>query len=166
MAADSPQPQTYSSPPLTNSPDASPSVSQALAALSATPEPHAGRHLALLITSMYLVTRPRITKGVERPMFDDLYRLVKRIIALAFVEKTVPSVQLVQCAALLAMYEYGHGDSVMAYRTLSEGVAAARIIGVQPGRINEGQNALINGLSSVEREQNSNLWWSLFLLDQ
>jgi hypothetical protein len=165
-APDSPQTQEYS-PPLTSSPsDTPPSLSQALAVLSNAPEQYIGRDLALLIATMYLVTRTRYTKEGERTMFDDLYRFIKRVVALALVENSVPKIQLVQCGALLAMYEYGHGDSLMAYRTLSDSLAAARVIGVQPGRVDEVSTPAMPNLSSAEVEQNGYLWWSMFILDQ
>ncbi|KAH8671313.1 hypothetical protein BX600DRAFT_434431 [Xylariales sp. PMI_506] len=165
-AADSPPAQTYS-PPLTNSPsDRSLSVSQALTVLSSTPEPRIGRDLALLILAMYMTTRTRFTKTGERQMFDDLYRFLKRSIALALLESSVPKPEMVQCSSLLALYEYGHGDSLAAYRTLSEAVAGARVLGIGPGRLDEGATSMFQSTRSLEEDQESCLWWALFVLDQ
>jgi hypothetical protein len=99
-------------------------------------------------------------------MYDELYQFVKRVVALALLESSLPKIELVQCGALLAMYEYGHGDSMLAYRTLSEAVAAARVLGVRPGQSDDASRGLPTGTNSMEEEQKSCIWWSLFILDQ
>lgn len=171
-AADSPPSQVSQvySPPLTNGSPSEKSVSVSatlnLASLSAASEPHMSREFALLIVAMYLSTRHRSTQAGERPMYDELYQFVKRVVALSLLENPLPKLELVQCGALLAMYEYGHGDSLLAYRTLSEAVAAARVLGVKPGREVDGNGSTIHTISSLEEEQKSCLWWALFILDQ
>ncbi|KAI0151224.1 hypothetical protein BJ166DRAFT_384444 [Pestalotiopsis sp. NC0098] len=160
--------QVYS-PPLTSSPpseNSPPSVSQILSSPGPVPEPQVSREFALVIVTMYLITRHRLTKAGTRLMYDDLYHFVKRIVALAFLESTIPRIELIQCSALLAMYEYGHGDSALAYRTLSEAVAAARVAGIGPGQLNNDGHATPQFGSNVEEEQKSCIWWSLFILDQ
>ncbi|KAH8200117.1 hypothetical protein TruAng_005738 [Truncatella angustata] len=171
-AADSPDLQATQvySPPLTSSSPSEKSVSlsasQAMTMLSSTAEPQLSREFALLIVTMYLSTRHRFTKAGERPMYDEIYQFVKRIVALSLLESPLPKIELVQCGALLAMYEYGHGDSLLAYRTLSDTVGAARVIQVKPGTQLEGVQGLHGQISNLEEDQKSSLWWSLFVLDQ
>lgn len=164
--AESPEMQQVYSPPLTCSPsEKSVSVSHTVLAMGAVSESQMSREFALLIVTMYMSTRHRATPAGERMMFDDLYRFVKRVVALSCLESTLPKLELVQCGALLALYEYGHGDSFAAYRTLSETAGAARVVGVTPGH-ESGGSGLMYGLASMEEEQKSGLWWALFILDQ
>jgi hypothetical protein len=173
QATDTPPPthvtQVYS-PPLTNSSpsEKSPTISttQALTAPGSARDLHLSLELALVIVTMYLSTRHRFTKAGERPMYDELYQFVKRIVALSLLESSLPKVELIQCGALLAMYEYGHGDSLLAYRTLSEAVAAARVLGIKPGQLDDQLASPPDGSSNPEEEQRSCIWWSLFVLDQ
>ncbi|KAF7526999.1 hypothetical protein G7054_g10600 [Neopestalotiopsis clavispora] len=160
--------QVYS-PPLTSSPPSETSPPTSVTQIMASPglaEPQVTREFALVIVTMYLITRHRLTKTGTRPMYDDLYHFVKRIVALAFLENRVPKIELIQCSALLAMYEYGHGDSCLAYRTLSEAVAAARVVGIRPGQLNSDDDAMLQVGTNIEEEQKSCIWWSLFILDQ
>ncbi|KAK6865021.1 hypothetical protein PG995_001549 [Apiospora arundinis] len=125
------------------------------------------RELALLILAMYLSARTCSTNsGCSRDMFDNLYRVVRRAFTLGLCESTVPGTEFVQIGALLSLYEYGHGRSAMAYRTLSETVAAANVLGIRPGSMSDPVPLNINGLSAMEQEQRSALWWSSFILDQ
>ncbi|KAK7952277.1 uncharacterized protein PG986_008005 [Apiospora aurea] len=125
------------------------------------------RELALLILAMYLSARTCSTRaGRNRTMFDSLYRIVRRSFALGISETTTPRIEFVQIGALLALYEYGHSNSPLAYRTLSETVAAARVLGIQPGCTSDRDLVNANGISSMEQEQNSAVWWSSFILDQ
>lgn len=170
--AESPPPQVTQvySPPLTDASPSDKSVSavtvQVLASLSVSSEPLLSREFALLIATMYMSTRHRFTQAGERPMYDELYHFLKRIIALSLLESPLPKVELIQCGALLAMYEFGHGDSLLAYRTLSEAVAAARVLGIQPGRFNDSNKSAAPNASNLEEEQKTCLWWALFILDQ
>lgn len=125
------------------------------------------REFALLILAMHLSSRMRcVGRSQNRPMFDAMYQFVKRMLALSFSEQPVPKIELVQTAALLALYEYGHGDSLAAFRTLSDAVAAARVTGIAPGSETLGSTRSFQGVISQEEEQKSGLWWSLFILDQ
>ncbi|RYP19198.1 hypothetical protein DL765_003513 [Monosporascus sp. GIB2] len=154
------------------------------------------KQLALLIVAMHLITRMRRTKTGPRPMFDETYRAVKRLLALMFMaygQNQQPSIELAQCGALMSLYEYGHGQTVTAYRTLAETTAAARILGVSPpGFEDPGSktgayglridrppptNATLpagfhyeyeqdESLSRMEKELRGSLWWGLFILDQ
>lgn len=141
---------------------------------SQPPQDPFAKEIALLVVAMHLVTRVRQTDSGTRNMFDDTYRTVKRMLALLFMScagTPQPSIELVQCGALIALYEYGHGDMATAYRTLSETAASASVLMVKPGLVDPGGKKPIPGqveeaLSTVEREQRSGLWWCLFILDQ
>ncbi|KAK8114167.1 hypothetical protein PG999_006236, partial [Apiospora kogelbergensis] len=125
------------------------------------------REMALLILAMYLSARTCSTQsGRNRDMFDNLYRVVRRAFTLGLCEPTLPKIEFVQIGALLGLYEYGHGQSAVAYRTLSETVAAANVLGIRPGSASDCVPENINGKSALEQEQNSALWWSSFILDQ
>ncbi|KAI1211556.1 uncharacterized protein F4807DRAFT_394021 [Annulohypoxylon truncatum] len=125
--------------------------------------------VALLVLAMYLNTRMRLTVDAgEQPIFDATYRTVKRLLSpllLGCVGDPRPSVELVQAGALLALYEYGHGEIVTAYRTLSQAVVTARVMDIKPGQIADGvdDDAL---MLSVEEEQMGCLWWGMFILEQ
>lgn len=144
-----------------------------------SPAEHHRKQLALLVVAMHLITQLRCTEAGCRPMFGPTYRTVKRLLALMLMGYTEgsqqqqqrPTIELVQCGAIMALYEYGHGDAATAYRTLSETVAAASILGVRPGLIDPGAEKSVPGLdlaalSAVEKEQRGGLWWGLFILDQ
>ncbi|KAI0838757.1 hypothetical protein F5Y06DRAFT_43649 [Hypoxylon sp. FL0890] len=123
--------------------------------------------VALLIVAMYLTTRMRVTDVGEHPIFDETYRTVKRLLSsllLACVGDPSPGIELVQCGVLLALYEYGHGDAVTAYRTLSQTVVTARIMDIKPGQLAECGNDTV--MLSVEEEQSGCLWWAMFILEQ
>ncbi|KAK8048742.1 hypothetical protein PG994_010472 [Apiospora phragmitis] len=125
------------------------------------------RELALLILAMYLSARTCSTQaGRNRAMFDNLYRIVRRSFALGICESTSPKIEFVQIGALLALYEYGHSNSALAYRTLSETVAGARVLGIRPGCTSDRDTVSMDGISAMEHEQNGAIWWSSFIVDQ
>ncbi|KAI0885756.1 uncharacterized protein GGS22DRAFT_134144 [Annulohypoxylon maeteangense] len=124
--------------------------------------------VALLVLAMYLNTRMRLTDVGEQPIFDETYRTVKRLLSpllVACVGDPRPSVELVQAGALLALYEYGHGEIVAAYRTLSQTVVTARVMDIKPGQIADtaGDDVL---MLSVDEELTGCLWWAMFILEQ
>ncbi|KAI1637019.1 hypothetical protein F4809DRAFT_650167 [Biscogniauxia mediterranea] len=126
------------------------------------------KELALLIVAMYLATRLRLTEAGEQLMFDETYRTVKRMLALLIMGCAggpQPGIELVQCAVLVALYEYGHGDPASAYRTLSQAAATARIMDIKPGQLNPDVSANDGVLTSPE-EQGGCLWWGMFILEQ
>lgn len=167
VTPDSPASPVYLSPASSSfSADKASSVGGGLADRSPALEPM-DREFALLILAMHLSARMRcIDSGQSRPMFDAMYQFAKRMLALSFSEQPVPRIELIQTAALLALYEYGHGDSLAAFRTLSDAVAAARVTGIAPVSENPGSTSSFQGVISQEEEQKSGLWWSLFILDQ
>ncbi|KAI0473278.1 hypothetical protein GGR56DRAFT_608831 [Xylariaceae sp. FL0804] len=145
---------------------------QAVVQRTASPSPsgsdgHA-KEVALLVVAMFLTTRMRLTDAGEQYMFDDVYRFTKRLWALLIVGHAggpPPSIELVQCGALIALYEYGHGEVESAYRTLSQNAPIARILGIQPGQL--GTDGGVDELmSSMEEEQSCCLWWGMFILEQ
>ncbi|KAI0016550.1 hypothetical protein F4780DRAFT_677277 [Xylariomycetidae sp. FL0641] len=132
------------------------------------------KELALLIVAMYLTTRMRLTDAGEQHMFDETYRSTKRMLALLLMgcaDGPLPSIELVQCGALIALYEYGHGDIETAYRTLSQTVAVARVLDVKPGEEKQDNSGDVmmaghEEQSREEVEQNGCLWWGMFILEQ
>ncbi|KAI0179327.1 hypothetical protein GGR52DRAFT_589072 [Hypoxylon sp. FL1284] len=137
------------------------------------PPPTAGsdmrsKELALLVVAMYLTTRMRMTDAGEQPIFDETYRTVKRLLSpLLFrcVGDPGPSIERIQCAALVALYEYGHGEQATAYQTLSQTALLARLLDVRPGDVSDGAGDDVVMLG-VEEEQSGCLWWGMFILDQ
>ncbi|KAI1380972.1 hypothetical protein F4677DRAFT_206196 [Hypoxylon crocopeplum] len=124
------------------------------------------KEMALLVVAMYLNTRMRLTDAGEQPIFDETYRTVKRLLSsllLACVGDPRPSIELVQCGALVALYEYGHGEALSAYRTLSQTTVTARVLGIKPGQIADSGDTM---MLSVEEEQSGCLWWAMFILEQ
>ena len=98
------------------------------------------------------------------PIFGPVYQATKRAYsALAGLADTVRPA-LVHCGALLALFEFGHGKSHYAYRTLSETVGLSRLAGVraavrQDPAVNPDQEAGPEG-------DKGSVWWGLFILDQ
>ncbi|KAI1662817.1 hypothetical protein F4813DRAFT_342039 [Daldinia decipiens] len=140
------------------------------------PNPNADRPAktaALLVAAMYLLTRMRTTDAGPQPIFDETYRTVKRLLSsllLACAGDPHPDVEVVQCGALVALYEYGHGDAVTAYRTLSQAVVTARVLGIRPAQLAEGRGGDIGMMmgtgAGAEEEQSGGLWWGMFILEQ
>ncbi|KAI0849284.1 hypothetical protein F5Y00DRAFT_269598 [Daldinia vernicosa] len=161
------------------------------------PHPHhlnsnSDRHAktaALLVAAMYLLTRMRITDAGPQPIFDETYRTVKRLLSsllLGCAGDPGVGVEVVQCGALVALYEYGHGDAVTAYRTLSQAVVTARVLGIrQPAQLlvegggggggGGGEDVAMTGMGmgmgagvgvEEEEEQSGCLWWGMFILEQ
>ncbi|KAK6829614.1 hypothetical protein PG987_010198 [Apiospora arundinis] len=114
---------------------------------------------ALLLVMMYLVMRP-VPNENPKAVWDEDYRLMKRV--LSIVNCGEPSILLVQCLVLLCLYEYGHGNSPASYRTLGDAAMTARVLGVKPGQV----GSMGSNWSSIEEEEMSGLWWSLFIMDQ
>ena len=164
---------------------------------------HHLKQLALLVVCMHLITRMRVAEpgAAPSPMFGPQYRTARRLLALMFTssdggtgdnDAEYPhTVELVQCGAILGLYEYGHGNAVAAYRTLGQTAAVASILGIRPGSVGDGdanmdvdmemdmdletdygrRSKSADGLDfevlcKMEREQRSGLWWGLFILDQ
>ncbi|KAI1344858.1 hypothetical protein F5Y15DRAFT_410552 [Xylariaceae sp. FL0016] len=127
------------------------------------------KEVALLILSMYLTLRMRLTDAGEQYMFDEAYRSAKRIWSLLttpYEGGPSPSIELVQCGALLALYEYGHGAFESAYRTLNHISPLVRYLGIKPGYLADGQMDVDEATMSMEDKQAGCLWWGMFILEQ
>ncbi|KAI1350987.1 hypothetical protein F5Y01DRAFT_135438 [Xylaria sp. FL0043] len=127
----------------------------------------ASKEFALLVVLMNLTIRMRLTDAGEQHMFDETYRTVKRILALLLMvcaDGPYPTVELVQCGALMALYEYGHGEIETAYQTLSQVAAVARVLGISATQ--KGDSGIDDVPLTLEEEQRNCLWWGLFILEQ
>jgi hypothetical protein len=74
-----------------------------------------------------------------------------------------PTLELMQCGALITLVEYGHGLFPTAHETLSETVAMARIYGLSLEKYVP--EKALEPWTPVE-EETSTLWWCLFEFDQ
>ncbi|KAK7987184.1 hypothetical protein PG988_002172 [Apiospora saccharicola] len=113
---------------------------------------------ALLLVMMYLVMRP-VPGENPTAVWDEDYLLMKRV--LSILNCGEPTILLVQCLSLLCLYEYGHGNSLASYRTLGDAAMTARVLNVKPGQV----GSMGSNWSSIEEEEMSGLWWSLFIMD-
>ncbi|KAI0470676.1 hypothetical protein GGR56DRAFT_659984 [Xylariaceae sp. FL0804] len=119
------------------------------------------RECALLLVMMYLVIRPK--PELASLIWDEVYLSVKRLLALMGCTNQ-PSIEYIQISTLMALYEFGHGDTFTAYRTLNDAVGAANVRGICPGRAED--YAANSCWETAEEEQNATLWWGLFVIDQ
>ncbi|KAI0875677.1 hypothetical protein GGS24DRAFT_499627 [Hypoxylon argillaceum] len=127
----------------------------------------ASKEFAVLVVLMNLTIRMRLTDAGEQHMFDETYRTVKRILALLLMvcaDGPHPTVELVQCGALMALYEYGHGEIETAYQTLSQTAAVARVLGITATQ--KGESGIDDVPLTLQEEQQNCLWWGLFILEQ
>ncbi|KAI1178127.1 hypothetical protein F4777DRAFT_144887 [Nemania sp. FL0916] len=127
----------------------------------------ASKGFALLVVLMNLNIRMRLTDAGEQHMFDETYRTVKRILALLLMvcaDGPNPTIELVQCGALMSLYEYGHGEIETAYQTLSQTAAVARVLGISATQ--KGESGIDDVPLTLQEEQQNCLWWGLFILEQ
>lgn len=117
---------------------------------------------ALLYLCLYLVTQVASSRMPHTEIFCRLYRIMKRIFAIIKC-LTKPTVELIQCGAFIALFEYGHGDTISAYQTLSETVALARVYGLSPSKYRKDNG---EAPTTYEEEEQRSIWWCLFILDQ
>ena len=94
---------------------------------------------------------------------NPIYRAAKRTLVLARAFAS-PTIETVQSGLLVALYELGHGHPRRAYVTLGDAIAMAKLLAVRPGRYVDG--AKEDEPVGTEDEQNSLLYWSLFVLDK
>lgn len=118
---------------------------------------------AVLIFCIYLLTQTASKCNPGESIFGPAYQATKRKYAMLS-SLTNPTLELIQCGALLSLFEFGHGRAKFAYRTLSETIALARIIGVKPG-------SLLGTFDSSDHHDDGSedvraVWWGLFILDQ
>lgn len=118
-------------------------------------------HVALLVMCMYLVTLTDSDMGSNGSIFSPIYRATK--LAYSTLEcLSRPTVELMQCGALIALFEFGHGRARVAYRTLSGTRAMAQTSGIKPGVYLHGSQSAASQLEEDKRA----LWWGIFILDQ
>lgn len=117
---------------------------------------------ALFLLCLYMITQVASARRPNAEIFCPLYRTIKRIFALLKC-LAAPTIELIQCGAFMTLFEYGHGDSTSAYRTLSETVALARVFGLKPGKHCRDTNA---AEMNWDKEECGSIWWCLFILDQ
>lgn len=122
---------------------------------TAAPEP------ALLLLCICLLVKDTSSRKVNNQIFCPLYRTARRMLS-TLMCLAEPSVTLMQCGAMMTLYEFGHGDSASAYRSLSETVAMARVAGCRTGKF-VGEDVIAG---DVYDEDKRALWWGLYLLDQ
>ncbi len=118
--------------------------------------------LSLLVICMYLVTSTNNNVGSDGSMFSPLYQSTKRAFATLSC-LSLPTMELIQCGTLIALFEFGHGRARFAYRTLSETLAMIRTAGIKPGIYARNTNQEIMRQTDEDGEA---LWWGIFILDQ
>ncbi|KAK5996548.1 hypothetical protein PT974_01883 [Cladobotryum mycophilum] len=116
----------------------------------------------LLIVCMHLLIQMTDSSDPENSIFCSIYRATKRAFATLSCLAT-PTIELVQCGAMLCLFEFGHSRSRFAYRTLSETVAMARIAGLKPGKYVGDLETKSDGNGEGD---GGSVWWGLFILDQ
>lgn len=123
--------------------------------------------VALLVVCMYLVTqyadsgKPTMPDGTEM-LTTPAYVVAKRLLGLLRAQGN-PSVELIQCAALLCLYEFGHGDFLKAYVTIGDAYISGKLIGIAPGKYVEAQK---DAPVVPEDEERRDLYWSLLIVDR
>jgi hypothetical protein len=126
-----------------------------------------GPEIALLIVCMHLVTQsadsgtPTMPDGTEM-LTTPAYIVAKRLLGLMRARGN-PNVELVQCAALLCLYEFGHGDYLKAYVTIGDAYISGTLIGIAPGKYVEDQK---DDPVVPEDEERRDLYWSLLIVDR
>jgi hypothetical protein len=117
--------------------------------------------MALLFVCMYLATQ-WAEMMENRDMFSNsIYISAKRIFGLLRAY-SVPSVELVQCGLLLAVYEHGHGDMMRGYTTLSECVSMGYVLRARPSKMHDDGI----GPDDWDQEQLRALFWGLYVWDK
>ena len=108
----------------------------------------------LLILSMYLVTKSARYPDTENATLDAVYKATKKAWALLGCLSD-PAMELMQCGALITLFELEYGEPRLAFRTLTETLCMASIFGL--GAVKQKTDECI-----YQRA----LWWTLFILDQ
>ncbi|KAJ6445039.1 2-nitropropane dioxygenase protein [Purpureocillium lavendulum] len=115
----------------------------------------------LLVICMHLLTTTEPTHGDDDVTANPLYQSAKQRFA-AVSHLSDPSLEWIQSGLLLSLFEFGHGKTKLAYRSLSETATLARLAGIRPGRYSDD---LTPGLID-NAESRRALWWGIFILDQ
>ena len=123
--------------------------------------------LALLIVCMHLVTqyadsgRPVMPDGSEMLVLPN-YLVAKRALSLLRA-LSPPSIELVQCSALLCLFEFGHGDYMRAYVTVGDAYTSARVANVYPGKYVEAEK---DRPVPPDEDERRDLYWALLIVDR
>ncbi|KAM5352336.1 hypothetical protein ACJ41O_005059 [Fusarium nematophilum] len=126
--------------------------------------------VALLIVCMQLVSQyddeaaaastavPEGKDMIEMPA----YRAAKRTLSVLR-GLSAPSVELVQCSILLALFEFGHGDVMRSYVTIGDANTMALALRIGPGKYTDADQ---DSRIPYEEEERRCVYWSLFVLDR
>jgi hypothetical protein len=120
--------------------------------------------MALLFLCMHVATMWVDSEhgGLLGMMRHPLYRAAKQALGLLRSDSE-PSVELVQCGVLLALYEYGHGGPKKAYMTLGEAAAMGSVLGAKPGKFDLDD---FDKPLDPDEEQMRALYWGVFIVDK
>lgn len=123
--------------------------------------------IALLIVCMHLVTqyadsgRPIMPDGTEMLTLPT-YVVAKRVLGMLRA-LSAPSIELVQCAALLCLFEFGHGDYMRAYVTVGDAYTTAKFADIRPGKYMEAEK---NQPVPPDEDERRDLYWALLIVDR
>ena len=120
-----------------------------------------GRLYDLLVLCMHLLTKTVDPFNTDNDIFGRVYDRAKRTFAILS-SFSSPCRELIQCGAMIALFEFGHGRVVTAYQTLSQTATLVHVIGITIGKC----EAEIIQSTNNEEEENVALWWGVFILDQ
>jgi len=123
--------------------------------------------LALLVVCMHLVTqyadsgRPTMPDGTEMLSLST-YVVAKRIHGVLRALGS-PRIEIVQSAALLSLFEFGHGDFERAYVTVGDAYTTAKFLDLRPGKYREMER---DRPVYPEEDENRDLYWALLIVDR
>jgi hypothetical protein len=124
--------------------------------------------LALLILCMHLATqyadsgKPTMPDGAEQ-FAQPAYVVAKRVLAVLRAMGP-PRIELAQCAALLCVYEFGHGDFLRAYVTIGDAYTTAKLLRIRPGKYVKGETEM--EAVTAEEEERRDLYWGMLIVDR
>lgn len=126
--------------------------------------------VALLIVCMQLVSQyddeaaaasTSVNEGKDM-MEMPAYRAAKRVLSVLR-GLSAPSIELVQCTILLALFEFGHGDVLRAYVTIGDANTMALALRISPGKYIEAEQ---DAHVPYDEEERRCVYWSLLVLDR
>lgn len=123
---------------------------------------------ALLVVCMSLVTqyadlgRPTMPDGAEM-MSNPTYVVARRVLGLVRSASPSSSTELIQSAALLGLFEFGHGDFMRAYVTIGDAYTSAKSADIRPGKYSVADK---DKPIPPEEDEQRDLYWALFILDR
>ncbi|KAH7266460.1 hypothetical protein FSOLCH5_012632 [Fusarium solani] len=126
--------------------------------------------VALLIVCMQLVSQyddeaaaasTNVNEGKDM-MEMPAYRAAKRVLSVLR-GLSAPSIELVQCTILLALFEFGHGDVLRAYVTIGDANTMALALRISPGKYIEAEQ---DAHVPYDEEERRCVYWSLLVLDR